>query len=64
MSNMEMFLDACRLFKVWCDTGKDAVNHWDDYEAWDAAVLAFAKSANLSRSDACLYVFEAVQVRS
>jgi hypothetical protein len=64
MSNMEMFLDACRLYKVWCDTGKDAANCWGDYEAWDAAVMSFAKSVNLSRSDACLYVFEAVKVQS
>ena len=60
----ELFLDACRLYKVWCDTGKDAANCWADYEAWDVAVIAFAQSMNLSRSDATLYVFEAVQVQS
>jgi hypothetical protein len=64
VSNMEMFLEACRLYKVWCDTGKDAANCWSDYEAWDAAVIAFAKSVGLSRSDATLYVFDAVRVQS
>lgn len=63
MNVTEMFLDACRLYKVWCDTGKDAANCWDDYEAWDAAVIAFAKAINLSRSDACTYVFQSVQVK-
>lgn len=63
MNVTEMFLDACRLYKVWCDTGKDAANCWDDYEAWDAAVIAFAKAINLSRSDACNYVFTAVLVK-
>jgi hypothetical protein len=64
MNVTEMFLDACRLYKVWCDTGKDAANCWDDYEAWDAAVIKFAESVNLSRSDACTYVFTAVRVQS
>ena len=64
MQNTELFLDACRLYKVWCDTGKDAANCWADYEAWDAAVIAFAKSVGLSRSDATLYVFDAVRVQS
>jgi hypothetical protein len=63
MINTELFLDACRLYKVWCDTGKDAANCWPDYEAWDAAVITFAKSVGLSRSDATLYVFDAVRVQ-
>lgn len=64
MTNTELFLNACRLYKVWCDTGKDAANCWADYEAWDAAVIAFAEAVGLSRSHACTYVFEAVQVQS
>jgi hypothetical protein len=60
----ELFLNACRLYKVWCDTGKDAVNCWPDYEAWDVAVIAFAEAIKMSRSHATLYVFDAVRVQS
>jgi hypothetical protein len=39
----------------------DFVSFSDLYEAWDAALLEYAKAMNLSRGDASLHIYVAVR---
>lgn len=64
MISAELFLDALNKYRAWIDCGKDAANHWDKYEAWDKAILAYADFMKLKRSDACLEVFTVLDVKA
>ena len=61
MTATELFLKTVDAYKAWIATGKDFVAHSDLYEAWDEAVLAYAKAMNLSRNDASLHITEALK---
>ena len=62
--SVELFLQALNAYKVWVDSGKDTVNHWDKYEAWDAAIIAYAKAIGVSRSHASCEVFIMLDVKA
>ncbi len=57
-----LFLEAVNAYKAWVATGKDFVNHWQLFEAWDEAVLAYAQSINLKRAQAVSHVVMALKV--
>jgi hypothetical protein len=44
------------------DCNKDFLNHSDLFEAWDDAVIAYAESINLKRSQAVTHVVMALKV--
>ena len=60
----ELFLQALNAYKVWISVNKDFVNHADKFEAWDEAILAYAKAVNVSRSHAATEVFVACEVKA
>ena len=62
MFSEQLFLQAVSAYKSWLDTGKDFLNHSDLFEAWDEAVLAYAESINLKRSQAVSHVVMALKV--
>ena len=64
MNTTELFLQTIDAYKAWLKTGKDFCCHADLYEAWDNSLMAFAKSINVSRSDAATYVYVAVNKES
>jgi hypothetical protein len=61
MNTTELFLKTIDAYKAWSKTGMDFCCHSDLYEAWDEALLAFAKSMNVSRSDAATYVYVVIR---
>ena len=62
--NFELYLKALDAYKAWIATGKDFVNHADKFEAWDVAILAYAKAVNVSRSHAATEIFVACEVKA
>ena len=60
MNTTELFLKTVDAFQAWIATGKNFATHSDLYERWDSALLEYAKAMNLSRSDASLHIFVAV----
>lgn len=61
MNTTELFLKTVDAYKTWSKTGMDHKNFTHLYEAWDEALMAFAKSMNLSRSDASTYVYVVIR---
>jgi hypothetical protein len=64
MNATELFLKTVDAYKAWIDTGMNHREFAHLYEAWDEAVLAYAKAMNLSRNDASLHITEAVKRES
>lgn len=64
MNSVELFLDALNKYRAWIDCGKDAVNHWDKFEAWDAAILVYADAMKISRNHAACEVYAVLDVRA
>jgi recombinational DNA repair ATPase RecF len=62
MFSEQLFLKAVDAYKAWLETGKDFLNHSDVFEAWDEAVLAYAESINLKRSQAVTHVVMGLKV--
>jgi hypothetical protein len=62
MLQAELFIKAVNAYKTWCKTGMDFMNYSHLYEAWDDAVLAYAKSCDISRNDACTHVYVDVAI--
>jgi recombinational DNA repair ATPase RecF len=62
MSSEQLFLQAVTAYQTWVDCGKDFLNHTDLFEAWDDAVIAYAESINLKRSQAVTHVVIALKV--
>ena len=62
MSSEQLFLQAVSAYRVWVDCGKDFLNHSDLFEAWDDAVITYADSINLKRSQAVTHVVMALKV--
>ena len=60
MNSTELFLKTVDAYKAWIDTGMNHREFAHLYEAWDEAVLAYAKAMNLSRNDASLHITEAL----
>jgi hypothetical protein len=61
MNTTELFLKTIDAYKAWIRSGMDFVSFSDLYEAWDAALLEYAKAMNLSRGDASLHIYVAVR---
>ena len=61
MNATELFLKTVDAYKAWIDTGMNHREFAHLYEAWDEAVLAYAKAMNLSRNDASLHITEAIK---
>jgi hypothetical protein len=61
MNATELFLKTVDAYKAWIDTGMNHREFAHLYEAWDEAVLAYAKAMNLSRNDASLHITEALK---
>jgi hypothetical protein len=61
MNATELFLKTVDAYKAWIDTGMNHREFAHLYEAWDEAVLAYAKAINLSRNDASLHITEALK---
>ena len=61
MNSTELFLKTVDAYKAWIDTGMNHREFAHLYEAWDEAVLAYAKAMNLSRNDASLHITEALK---
>jgi hypothetical protein len=49
MNTTELFLQAVNAYKTWQNCGMDFRDFTDLYEAWDKAVLAYMKEANVNR---------------
>lgn len=64
MNPTELFLKTVDAYKAWIDTGMNHREFAHLYEAWDEAVLAYAKAMNLSRNDASLHITEALKRES
>jgi hypothetical protein len=62
MMQTELFLKTVDAYKAWIATGMNHREFSDLYEAWDEAVLAYAKSMGIARRYAADHVFEAVKV--
>jgi hypothetical protein len=62
MSSEQLFLKAVDAYKAWLETGKDFLNHSDLFEVWDDAVMTYADSINLKRSQAVTHVVMALKV--
>jgi hypothetical protein len=58
----ELFLKTVDAYKAWIATGMNHREFSDLYEAWDEALLAYAKSMNITRSQAASHVYDAVDV--
>lgn len=58
----QLFLQAVVAYRTWLDCGKDFLNHSDLFEQWDDAVLTYAESINLKRSQAVTHVVMALKV--
>ena len=61
MNATELFLKTVDAYKAWIATGMNHREFAHLYEAWDEAVLAYAKAMNLSRNDASLHITEALK---
>ena len=61
MTATELFLKTVDAYKAWIATGMNHREFAHLYEAWDEAVLAYAKAMNLSRNDASLHITEALK---
>jgi hypothetical protein len=61
VNTTELFLKTIDAYKAWLKTGKDFCCYSDLYESWDKALLAYAESMNLSRSDAATHIYVAVK---
>ena len=61
MNATELFLKTVDAYKAWINTGMNHREFAHLYEAWDEAVLAYAKAMNLSRNDASLHITEALK---
>lgn len=61
MTATELFLKTVDAYKAWINTGMNHREFAHLYEAWDEAVLAYAKAMNLSRNDASLHITEALK---
>jgi hypothetical protein len=61
MNTTELFLKTVDAYKAWIDTGKDFMYFSDLYEAWDKALLAYAKSMDINRDTASLHITEAIK---
>ena len=62
MNQAELFIAAVNAYKLWCKSGMDFVDFTHLYEAWDEAVLAYARACNISRNDACTQVYVDVAI--
>jgi hypothetical protein len=62
MNATELFLKTVDAYKAWVETGMNHKEFSDLYERWDEAVLAYAKSMNITRRQAADHVYEAVDV--
>jgi hypothetical protein len=62
MTTEELFLKAVSAYRVWCDSGKDFMNHANLYDVWDDAVTAYADQAMLRRNQAISHVVQALGV--
>lgn len=61
MTPTELFLKTVDAYKAWIATGKNFALYSDLYDRWDEAVLAYARSMNISRNEASLHVTEAIK---
>jgi hypothetical protein len=61
MNTTELFLKTIDAYKTWVKTGMDHKNFAHLYDAWDDALMAFAKSMNVSRGDAANYVYVVIR---
>ena len=62
MSSEQLFLNAVTAYRTWLECNKDFLNHSDLFEQWDDAVIAYAESINLKRSQAVTHVVMALKV--
>jgi hypothetical protein len=58
----QLFLKTVDAYKAWVETGMNHKEFSDLYERWDEAVIAYAKSMNITRRQAADHVYEAVDV--
>lgn len=62
MLQAELFIKAVTAYKTWIKTGMDFNDFAHLYDQWDDAVVAYAKSCNISRNDACTQVYVDVAI--
>jgi len=62
MLQAELFIKAVNAYKTWIKAGMDFTSFAHLYEEWDDAVVAYAKSCNISRNDACTQVYVDVAI--
>lgn len=58
----ELFIAAVSAYKTWIKTGMDFTDFAHLYDQWDDAVMAYAKSCNISRNHACTQVCGVVAI--
>jgi hypothetical protein len=52
MTAPELFIAATNAYKDWWSCGRDFTQHEHLFIAWDKAIEAYYKSANVTRDDA------------
>ena len=62
MLQAELFIAAVTAYKTWIKTGMSFTDFAHLYDQWDDAVIAYAKSCDITRNEATTQVYVDVAI--